>query len=75
MTASSQGRRHGCSCAPPAAASVGLNFGLTEVELNDDENLTALCAECNLGMGAEPISLRLAVNILRARMSWAKERS
>lgn len=52
---------------------IGLRYGLTEVELNDDENLTALCDECNLGMGAEPIPLTLAVAIVRARMAWVRE--
>lgn len=52
------------------SVSVGLNFGLTEVELNDDENLMCLCERCNLGQGAEPMSLRLAITVLRARISW-----
>lgn len=46
----------------------GMAFGLTEVELNDDENLVALCAECNLGMGEETITLRLATSIVLARL-------
>lgn len=50
--------------------AVGLEYGLTEETLNDDENLLALCVECNLGQGAEPMSLPLAVAILRARISW-----
>lgn len=48
----------------------GLNYGMTEVELNDDENLMAMCEECNLGQGAEPMSLRLAMVVLRARIAW-----
>lgn len=49
---------------------VGLRFGMTEDRLNDDENLMALCEECNLGQGAEPMSLPLAIAVLRARISW-----
>lgn len=52
------------------SVKVGVNFGLTEVELNDDENLLCLCERCNLGQGAEPMSLRLAISVLRARISW-----
>lgn len=49
---------------------VGLSYGMTEETLNDDENLMALCEECNLGQGAEPMSLPLAIAVLRARISW-----
>lgn len=52
------------------SVEVGLHFGLTEVELNDDENLLCLCEECNLGMGAEPMPMRVAIVVLRARISW-----
>jgi len=52
------------------SVEVGLRFGLTEIELNDDENLVAQCEECNLGMGAEPMPLRVAIAVLRARISW-----
>lgn len=49
----------------------GLEQGLTERELNDDENLTACCAECNLGLGRQPMPTRLLAVILRARLAWA----
>jgi len=55
------------------SVEAGLEFGVETDMLNHDENLLALCAECNLGMGHEPMSLRLAVSILRARISWAKK--
>ena len=45
----------------------GLAQGLTERELNDDENLASMCEECNLGLGAETVPLRLAISILKAR--------
>ena len=54
------------------SVKAGLDMGLTEAELNHDENLCALCEECNLGQGAEPMSLRLAIAILRARITWTE---
>ena len=41
--------------------------GLTEAELFDDENLAAVCEECNLGQGGRTVSTRLLVRVLRAR--------
>lgn len=52
------------------SVDAGLRAGLTERELNDDENLLCQCEECNLGWGKEPMPLRLAVVVLRARISW-----
>lgn len=46
----------------------GLRMQLTEVEINDDENLAALCDECNLGLGEETVPLRLAVAIVMTRV-------
>jgi hypothetical protein len=54
------------------SVAVGLEHGLTERELNDDENLIAACPECNLGLGSEPMPTRLLVAILRARIACAK---
>jgi hypothetical protein len=42
--------------------------GLTEIEINDDENLAALCEECNLGLGDETVPLRLAIAMVLARV-------
>lgn len=52
------------------SVEAGLAFGLSDEEINDDENLVAQCDECNLGLGAEPIPLRCAIAIVRARRSW-----
>jgi len=46
----------------------GLAAGLTELDLNSDENLAAMCDECNLGIGAEVVPLRLVVAIIRRRL-------
>lgn len=51
----------------------GIATGLTDDELNHDENLIAECEECNLGNGSQPIPLRTAVAILRARLSWLRK--
>lgn len=46
----------------------GHSLGATDAELNADENLMLLCRECNSGMGSSTISLRLFLQILRARL-------
>src|SRR5205814_2193011 len=46
----------------------GMKQGLTEVEINDDENLAAMCSECNLGLSDRPVSIRLLVRVLMARL-------
>lgn len=52
------------------SVDAGFATGLTDAEINDEENLIAVCDECNLGQGAQPIPLRVAIAILRARISW-----
>lgn len=49
----------------------GLRVGATEDELYSDENLAAMCEECNLGQGEKSVSVRLVYRILRARLGWA----
>jgi hypothetical protein len=44
-----------------------MEMGMNEFELNDDENLAAMCSECNLGIGSETVPLRLCFAIIRAR--------
>lgn len=51
----------------------GLNAGLSDAELNHEENLAAFCDECNLGKGFEPVPLRFAVTLFRARMKFRGE--
>ncbi len=52
------------------SVDAGLRFRVSDHEINDDENLMCLCAECNHGFGAEPLPLRLAIVVLRARIAW-----
>jgi 5-methylcytosine-specific restriction endonuclease McrA len=53
------------------SVDAGVTYGLADAEINHDENLMALCEECNLGFGAEPMPLRVAIAVLRARIAWA----
>lgn len=52
------------------SVDAGFATGLTDAEINDEENLIAVCEECNLGQGSQPIPLRVAIQILKARISW-----
>jgi 5-methylcytosine-specific restriction endonuclease McrA len=45
-----------------------LKSGLTDEEINSLDNLCAMCAECNLGLGKETVPLRLAVSMVMARV-------
>ncbi len=57
-------------CGHVVSVDSGMATGLTDAEINDEENLIAQCEECNLGQGAQPIPLRTAIAILRARIAW-----
>jgi hypothetical protein len=46
----------------------GIELGLGDDEINHDDNLLAMCAECNLGLGAECVSMRLLVSLLMGRL-------
>jgi hypothetical protein len=61
------GARGNLHVAHLISVKAGLEHGLTERELNADENLAAFCDECNLGMADTVASLRLAIVMLRAR--------
>jgi hypothetical protein len=41
---------------------------LTDDEINSDENLCAMCPECNSGLGSETLPLKVFLNILMARL-------
>jgi len=47
----------------------GHDSGLTDQEINSDENMIAECDQCNLGHGSEPVPLRMYIAILMARMN------
>lgn len=46
----------------------GLEHGMTETDLNSDENLCCMCDQCNLGVGKEPVPIRFAVALAMARL-------
>jgi len=46
----------------------GIAAGLTDEEINSDENLFCCCEECNLGQGRRPVSIRILAAIIRARV-------
>lgn len=46
----------------------GMKQGLTDLEINSDENLAAMCDECNLGLSDRPVSLRLLLSLLVTRI-------
>lgn len=65
-----------CGAAPPAVVlnadhlltvDDGHRMGLTDEEINHDENLAATCEECNLGRGRVSVSPRIYVALLRRR--------
>lgn len=46
----------------------GQNLNATDDELWSDENLAAVCDECNLGYGKRSVNPRLMLLVLRARL-------
>ena len=50
------------------SVEAGLRANMSDAEINSDENLCAMCDECNLGMGSTPIPLRLAIAMVLARV-------
>jgi hypothetical protein len=45
----------------------GLRLGLSDAYLFGDENLAAMCASCNSGLGSDTVPLRFLLPALRAR--------
>lgn len=54
------------------SAKDGVTYGLTEAEINDDDNLAAFCEECNLGIGAQTATPRLMAAIVKRRALTAR---
>ena len=42
--------------------------GLTDEEINHEENLMAMCEDCNLGWGKRPVPVRLLARVIMARL-------
>ena len=49
--------------------STGRAMGLTDAELNTDENLAAMCSPCNSGVGRETLPLNIFSRVLPASSS------
>jgi hypothetical protein len=71
------GRCELCGATPPnvilhvdhiLSVCDGELLGMTETEINHDENLCCLCEECNLGKGKVSFSPRIYVALVRRRM-------
>src|SRR5215469_2095866 len=43
----------------------GERLGMTSGELYDDENLAAMCDECNIGLGSATVNPRLIIQAIR----------
>jgi len=69
------GARGDLQVAHVVSVDAGHKLGLLDDILNSDENLIAACPECNLGMGREPIPIRIMIPLLRARYAFITEES
>ncbi len=47
-------------------------LGMTESEIDSEENLCAMCAECNLGLGHETVPARLLARVVMVRLRFGK---
>jgi 5-methylcytosine-specific restriction endonuclease McrA len=50
----------------------GQSAGLSDDEINSDDNLFCCCEECNAGQGAKPVSIKILVAIIRGRLNRDK---
>jgi len=49
------------------SVDAGRAHGMSDADLNCPENIAAMCAGCNLGLGNQPVPLRLMVGLVMAR--------
>jgi 5-methylcytosine-specific restriction endonuclease McrA len=66
------GNKHNLHVGHLLSVVEGLRQGLTDAEINDDENLATMCEECNLGLSDRPVPLRLMLAILKARLTFTE---
>jgi hypothetical protein len=45
---------------------------MTDDEVDSEENLCAMCAECNLGLGQETVPARLLARVVMVRIRFGK---
>lgn len=51
------------------SVKTGQSLGMSDAQINDDENLICACDECNLGMSDVPIPVRVLVGVVLARIA------
>lgn len=66
--ATKEATRTGLHVGHVVSVEAGHKYGLTDQEINDDENLIAECDQCNLGHGKMPVPLRVYVAIIATRL-------
>lgn len=49
------------------SVDAGRAQGMSDADLNSPDNLAAMCSACNLGLGNQPVSLRLMMGLIMAR--------
>jgi hypothetical protein len=52
----------------------GKAAGMSESELNSEENLAAMCDACNLGIGKQPVPLRIMIAIITTRCALLQKK-
>lgn len=67
------GQRENLHIGHIISVKAGVALGLSDEQINDAENLAVMCDECNLGVGDEPLPLKLAVGILLSRIDYREK--
>lgn len=49
-----------------------VRIGMSDEEIDSDENLAAMCPECNLGLGKETVPARLLARVIMVRLRFGK---
>lgn len=55
------------------SVDAGHKLGMTDDQINDAENLSAMCGECNIGVGKEPLPLRFCMSLALCRIAYLQE--
>ncbi len=69
------GHRRALQVGHILSVAESIDQGLAPVQFNSDDNLMAQCAECNLGLGKNPVPLWLAVGLMVARAKRGQEKA
>lgn len=52
----------------------GHGLGLSDADINCDENLASMCSECNAGLGRQTVPARLLVSVIMARIGKGRKK-